>query len=299
MISHVTDTSEPPVRAESFSSALQPRTIGGAGLWGARNVRVLFLERGEARFQSDVAEHRLDGPMVAWVPWTREMRLRLAAGSHSTHLLLGPQALSQALRHIPEAAELTFLAERLAFLPLTGDRELAEAVSACFRAILAETRQPGQMSASVINAQLGLLLVHLFRAQAAASFSDMSALSQPLARRFVTLVEANFRDRWTVARYATALDMSRDRLGDVCTREFGRGPGALIRARLMLEARRLLESSALSVDQIGGLLGFASAPQFNRFFKTLEGVPPGRFRALRRDRSEPGHEAANTAYDWP
>lgn len=296
---HVTDTSEAPVLAESFASALQPRTIRGAGLQGSRNIRTLLLERGQASFLSVETEHQLEGPMVAWVPWTNDMRLRLNAGSRSTHLLLGPQALSQALRPNPEAAQLTFLSERLTFLPLTADRDRAEAVTACFRAILAETRQPGRMSPAVISAQLGILLIHLFRAQTAAAFSDSPAMSQPLASRFVTLVETNFRDHWTVARYAAALDMSRDRLGDICSREFGRSPATLIRSRLMLEARRLLETSALSVDQIGGLLGFASAPQFNRFFRTQEGQPPGRFRAGRREARASGLAMQSKAYDWP
>jgi len=50
----------------------------------------------------------------------------------------------------------------------------------------------------------------------------------------------------------------------------GRPLAQLIRDRLALEARIYLESSSLTPDQIAAALGFASAAQFNRFFRQVE-----------------------------
>lgn len=287
------------VRAERFQSALQPRVIRSAGLYGTGSFRAVLLERGRASLSSDRADQELIGPVVAWLPWTEDMRLRLAAGSQGTHLLLGPQALSQALRNNPEATELTFMANRPALLSLTEDRYVADTLTGCFHAILSETQFPKRMTAPVISAMLGVMLIHLFRGQPAAAPGGGPAMAQPLATRFVTLVETHYHEQWTVQQYAATLKISRDRLNDICRRALDRTPSVLIRSRVMLEARRLLEDSDLSVDQIGSLLGFASAPQFNRFFKSLQGHPPGRYRARSREAFASDATVPAAPYDWP
>jgi AraC family transcriptional activator of pobA len=112
------------------------------------------------------------------------------------------------------------------------------------------------------------------------------------------LVERHFRDRWTVARYAAALGVSRDRLGDICRRIRGRSPSDLIAARVAGEARLLLANSTNSVEQIAALLGFHGAANFNRFFRRATGEPPGRYRA-RQARGAPDGPAPRRPYEWP
>jgi len=287
------------VRAERFQSALQSRVIRSAGLQGIGGLRAVLLERGEADFRSERSEQALSGPMVAWIPWSAEMVLRIGAGSIGAHLLLSPQSLSQALRNNPDAAELAYLANRPAFQSLSDNPDLATSVTACFHAILAETISTQRMSDEVINAQLGILLVHLFRGQSAASAVNSRTMSQPLATRLVTLVETHYLEHWTVQQYAAALGISRDRLNDICKRAYGRTPQSLIRTRVLLEARRMLLNSDLQIDQIAGLLGFASAPQFNRFFSLQEGRPPGRFRFHARKTYLADQSVQPTPYDWP
>ena len=59
-----------------------------------------------------------------------------------------------------------------------------------------------------------------------------------------------------------------------------------------------LETAPLSLDEIAGLLGFSATPQFARFFKMLEGVPPGRYRAaLHSGKPTPPQPVA--PYAWP
>ena len=287
------------VRAERFQSSLQPRVIRSAGIQKSQSFRAVLLERGRAVFASEGGEQELAAPLVAWFPWAADMSLRLGAGSQGVHLLLEPQSLTQALRYNIDDAPLAFMAERPALLDLSGEPELAEGAIGCFRSILSETSKPQRMSFSVINAHLGVLLIYLFRGQSAGGLSDDQPLQRPLASRFVTLVETHYRDHWKLERYASALGISRDRLNDVCQRAYARPPAVLVRSRIMLEAKRLLDNTALSVDQIAGILGYSNASQFNRFFRAQEGVPPGRFRSEQRRaaRNEPTVPAA--PYEWP
>jgi AraC-type DNA-binding domain-containing proteins len=300
-IATATTRPEVPVRAERFRAALQTRVLGRAGLGEAGNVRAMILEKGEAvLLSSNDAVLPMSGPVMGWFPWREGMRLELAAGAQGTHLLLGIVTLNRVLQRHAEATQLRFLVERPAFIRLGGDNAAGDAVAACFNGVLRETLTPGPMSSAVVESLLHVLLVHLHRGQPTSNGAGSEAGSiTALAERFRVLVEGHFRDRWTVARYAAELGISRDRLNDICIRAHGRPPARLIRERLMLEARIYLENSPLALGQIADVLGFAGASQFNRVFKALQGRSPGRYREEQRRLAKAGSAPAGAPYAWP
>lgn len=297
---------ETPIRAERFRADLQPRSIGLAGLDDTENFRAIHLERGEASLRlTDATPLPLVGPVMGWFPWHEGMRLELAAGAQGCHLALGRGTLNRTLARAPEITDLRFMADRRLLLRLSGEgARMAPTVSACFAGILAETLLPGPLSASVVESFLRVLLVQLQRGQIQGGASGSAAGGSPaLANRFTALVEGHVRERWTVARYAAELGISRDRLNDICLRTHGRPPGRMIRERLMIEAKAYLEQSSLAIEQIAGVLGFSGAPQFNRFFSQIEGMAPGRYRSRHRSLARFDHEAVSDVddalYSWP
>ena len=86
----------------------------------------------------------------------------------------------------------------------------------------------------------------------------------------------------TVRLHAARLGVSVGHLTEVVKAVTGRTPGQLIRQARVLEARRLLGGTDLSVGQISRLLGFEDAAYFCRFFRRETGTTPGRFRAAAR-----------------
>jgi AraC family transcriptional activator of pobA len=292
---------EAQVRAESFRAALQARTLGLAGLDEAHAVRAIHLERGEARLlRPDDDGLPLGGPLVGWFPWQADMRLEIGAGAQGCHLVMGRAALARMLARSPEAAELRFLPDRSVILHLSQHDAAASSIAACFSGIMAETLRPGQMSTTMVEAFLRILLVHLFRGQPhELTTGHAPGGGRALSNRFIALVDGHLHDRWSVSRYAEAMGLSRDRLTDICMRAHGRPPGQLIRERLALEARIYLEQSALAIDQIAGVLGFSGASQFNRFFRSMTGTPPGRYRDRQRALSESATQRNATLFNWP
>ena len=97
--------------------------------------------------------------------------------------------------------------------------------------------------------------------------------------RFAALVDAHFRRHQEVSHYARLLRLSPCRLNQCVRRASGLTASGLIHRRLFLEARRLLLYTDLTVMAIATSLGFSDAPYFNRFFKRMAGLTPGRFRA--------------------
>jgi AraC family transcriptional activator of pobA len=103
--------------------------------------------------------------------------------------------------------------------------------------------------------------------------------SRQLLQRFQSEVEHQFRQPLSVAAYAKRLGVTAGHLNDV-VRQFTAGTaGELIHARELLEARRLLLHTELSVSEIAYELGYKDPSYFSRVFRKSTGQAPADFRA--------------------
>lgn len=153
-----------------------------------------------------------------------------------------------------------------------------------FAAVEREFRWHALGRVAAIAAHLRLLLVAAARlrqerliAAAAPPGADLA-----LFARFRALVETGFRESRTVPSYAAALGVTAKRLGTACRRAGGRPPMEIVHARRMLEARRALLYTSMSVAEVGYALGFQDPAYFSRFFTRRSGVPPRDYRASRQ-----------------
>jgi AraC family transcriptional activator of pobA len=99
-----------------------------------------------------------------------------------------------------------------------------------------------------------------------------------LLQRFEALLEAHFRDHWTVADYAQALAVTPTHLSRVVRSALGVPASRLIDARVVREARRHLAYTHLAVATIGYALGFSDPALFSRVFSRVAGCSPRAFR---------------------
>lgn len=78
---------------------------------------------------------------------------------------------------------------------------------------------------------------------------------------------------------AQFMNMSEKQVQRVLARKMSITPRQLIRDIRLKQAKEFLQDPELSLAQIASLVGFASEQSFSRFFKTMEGLPPGKYRA--------------------
>ncbi|MGH8674399.1 MAG: helix-turn-helix transcriptional regulator [Burkholderiales bacterium] len=105
-----------------------------------------------------------------------------------------------------------------------------------------------------------------------------------LVNEFQALLERHYAERWTVKDYARKLGYAERTISRACLWHSGRSAKALIDARVLLEAKRLLAHGDDSVEAISHFLGFGDASPLVQFFKRLEGVTPQAFRVSFRGR---------------
>lgn len=164
-----------------------------------------------------------------------------------------------------------------------------EATAALFDEIQEEFNQARPGAAEIIRALLRILLVKASR------WRDHEQATTPqraasLVRDFQLLVERNYQDWQALAPYARELRVTANHLNDVVSEATGRPAGEHIRQRRLLDAKRLLLYSELSVAEIGYRLGFKDPSYFGRFFRRYESRTPAEFRdEIREKYQKDGH----------
>ena len=96
--------------------------------------------------------------------------------------------------------------------------------------------------------------------------------------RFEKLIEQSYTTEHYPKFYADKLVITANYLNFVCKNFSGKKAGEIIRDRVILEAKRLLINSELSISQIAFKLGFEDNSYFTKFFKTFSGNSPSEFR---------------------
>lgn len=95
---------------------------------------------------------------------------------------------------------------------------------------------------------------------------------------FRKLIEEHYCDAHTVKEYAAMLHVSTKTLTQYVNECSSFSPLAMISNRIILEAKRLLCYSVLSVKEIAFRLGFEDPSYFVKFFKRLAGKSPADYR---------------------
>jgi len=95
-------------------------------------------------------------------------------------------------------------------------------------------------------------------------------------------VEQHYPEKKLPKAYAEMLFVTPNHLNAICTATAGKSAGELIRERVLLEAKRLLVNSQMSIAEIGYQLNFEDNAYFSRFFKKYTSVTPEAFRKTQK-----------------
>lgn len=139
-------------------------------------------------------------------------------------------------------------------------------------------------SGAAVEAQLLAIMVEALRLSihAKAAGPAIHGSQARLVARFRELVEAHYRESLTIEDYANRLGVTVGRLRAACRMIAAVSPLRLMQDRMILEAKRALLYSNMTVAEVGYHLGFEDPAYFSRFFAKAEGLSPRAFRVDRR-----------------
>ncbi|MGO1118345.1 helix-turn-helix domain-containing protein [Rhodovibrionaceae bacterium A322] len=152
-----------------------------------------------------------------------------------------------------------------------------------FDALAEEHRNQDSDRPLALLSWLGLLAVWFARQQ------DMTVTEQTrpadnknrklaLLKRFKQEVEDHFRSQLGIGDYARRLGVSSTHLSRICREVSGQPASHLLQQRQLLEAKRALVYTTLTIAEVGYSLGFSDPAYFSRFFTKLTGQSPRQYR---------------------
>lgn len=102
--------------------------------------------------------------------------------------------------------------------------------------------------------------------------------SEQICGQYLSLVELHCREQHTVEWYASQMNIAPKYLSNVVKQTLGASPNKYIDEALTRQAKSLLTSTSLTVQQIAYRLGFQNQSHFGTFFKRQTGLSPRVFK---------------------
>lgn len=152
-----------------------------------------------------------------------------------------------------------------------------------FRGVHTESGFGGAAAHAAALAHLDLILVGLARSGAAAAPDAVGGRAADAWRAFRREVERRYREHPSVPELAAAVGVTPDYLHDLTLRMAGLTPKSIVHQRLLLEAKRSLIYTGMTVGEIAFDLGFKDPAYFARFFARHAGSPASAYRLKGRE----------------
>lgn len=99
-----------------------------------------------------------------------------------------------------------------------------------------------------------------------------------IVERFLELVHENYRTERMISFYADRICVTPKYLSKVVKEHTGRSAGEWIESHVILDARAMLQSSDMTIQQIASSLNFPNQSFFGKYFKRATGLSPKEYR---------------------
>ena len=148
-----------------------------------------------------------------------------------------------------------------------------------FRKRIAEIARPDGYSVEMLRSILDLILTTCSaRYQVSESLMNKGK-GQILVKRFFHFLEENHRKNLSLNEYAQMIGVTANHLTQTIKQLTGKTSSQIIKDKQLLEIKRLLVHTNLSVSEIAGQLNFDDQSYFTKFFKRETGVTPLQYRS--------------------
>lgn len=152
-------------------------------------------------------------------------------------------------------------------------------IKTIFNKIEMEKGEGNPFSESVLKSYLQLVLA-LCSKEKSSQLVNCSIFQNELTvgLQFQNLLESSFLVERSVQFYAGELALGLDSFSRKVKKELGKSPSQLIQDRVVLEAKKMLHLTYLSIKEIAAKLQFEDEFYFSRYFKKNVGISPSGFR---------------------
>jgi AraC-like DNA-binding protein/mannose-6-phosphate isomerase-like protein (cupin superfamily) len=147
-----------------------------------------------------------------------------------------------------------------------------------FRQSIAETMQPGKFTPDLLRSILDLILTTCAARYQGNEHLQNKGKGLILVKQFFHLLEENHLKNLSLNDYAEMIGVTPNHLTQTVKTLTGKTSSQIIKAKQLLEIKRLLVHTNLTVSEIANQLNFEDQSYFTKFFKRETGITPVQFR---------------------
>lgn len=156
--------------------------------------------------------------------------------------------------------------------------EQVTSVKSIIQSMEAEYHDHNYGRLQILQAYLQILLIQVQRVYNMVNTQYCSSQESSMVRRFKQLVSERFDKEKSLKAYADWLNVSVGHLSNIVKTITGHSPGKIIRQEIILNAKRLLSHTNMTVAEIAYNLNFEDPSYFGRFFKRETKMSPIQFQ---------------------
>ncbi|WP_417711414.1 helix-turn-helix domain-containing protein [Roseibium aggregatum] len=286
------------LRLEVVEPGFRSRTYAaGQGTSTQFNLIAIVL-RGNATLHVNEEAMEVVESSIAVLPHGMRARLSVPAGTGAWIIGFARPLQSLVTGTGPESLILDTILSRLTLTP--GNPEiLAASIAPLLPLLTDEVNDQNKRSQTAVASLVRLLLIAISRMLTSSGLAD-GRNDTHILHRFRQLVELGYRSRKTVTGYCQDLNLTYDRLNDICQRNLKRTPLSLIQQRILMDASTRLLKTDESIQSIANHLGFSDPTKFSHFFKRATGLSPRQYRqTMRKQEDRQASTVLQTFSDWP
>ncbi|MBA6116698.1 helix-turn-helix domain-containing protein [Pseudomonas putida] len=239
----------------------------------AELFQLLYVQRGQAQVEIEGVRSAIDEAAIQVVPPLTVHGFRFSADIQGHVLTFGTALVADLEQRL--GAPLGVLAKAGCY-PLGKDRVRLRNL---IETLQQEYQGNAPSRAPLLDALVTALMVWISRRQLLGQPPrNRDERDRQLLGQYLRLVEAHFREHLSVEAFAARLQIPSLHLNQLCRALSGQTALQVVHQRLLLEARRNLRYTRMSIGQLSDNLGFTDPTYFARFFKRLSGQTPKAYR---------------------
>ncbi|MDR6762167.1 transcriptional regulator, AraC family [Flavobacterium sp. CF108] len=243
-------------------------------------IKVLYLPEGY-EITIDFKQYKTSSPSLFFINSNQYLQIN-KEGKKQGYFMYYNRDFYCVQIHDAEVACDGLLFNNIFEMPMTTlpDKEVLF-VEGIYNQIQQEFDAPDSSQEEMIRTYLKQLIIkatRIWKIQQLGVLNDEPSKEMDFFRDFSRLVEIHFRTKHTVADYADILGLAPKTLSNKFNRLELSQPNDIIKDRIILEAKRLLGYSSLSVKEIAYQLGYEDPAYFNRLFTNKVGDTPSNFK---------------------
>ncbi|VEF12589.1 AraC family transcriptional regulator [Pseudomonas fluorescens] len=235
--------------------------------------QLLFVFKGQAELEIEGQRTQLDTPAIQVLPPLSVHGFRFSEDVEGFIVTLATPLITHLQAQLGDSVHALAHAEHY---PAGNDGDY---LNSLFTALQAEYNGHQPAREMLMHALVSVIMVWVSRQ----AIVRHKASQRPQRQReylngFIQLVEETYRQHVKVEDLAHRLGISVSHLNGTCRELAGQPALQIMHERQLLEAKRLLTYTSMTIYEMSELLGFSDPTNFTRLFRRRVGISPKAFR---------------------